>query len=175
MICARSRPSHVPPPRIASALGIRTLARGYNPSVTPPPNVRQDEEHLRLLALGFRICGVLLALCCSFGLIHTGFGLTMLSNPGAFKGSGPPPPPFMGALFAFLGGSVVIGGWVLAYFVYSAAKWIERREGHTAVLVISGLLLLFQPLGMALGIMSFIVLLRPSVQALFARDDRLSQ
>ena len=135
---------------------------------------------LNLLSLFHTILGALVALFFCFPLIHVSLGITMLFNPMVF-GSGQPdaPPPFMlpmmGGFFVAIGLMIVLFGWAMAVCIILAGQFIKHRKHRTFCLVIAGIECLFQPLGTALGIFSFIVLLKPEVQALFESSPEASR
>ncbi len=62
-------------------------------------------------------------------------------------------------------GIVMVPLFILHLF---AAAGLKKRSRYTLILVVSGLACLSFPLGTALGVFSIIVLMRPSVKALFA-------
>jgi hypothetical protein len=57
--------------------------------------------------------------------------------------------------------------WALGAALIAAGRSIDLRKRHTLCLIVAGAACLFQPIGLVLGIFTFIVLLRPSVQAAF--------
>jgi hypothetical protein len=57
---------------------------------------------------------------------------------------------------------------------YSPARRSCPRRGYMFCLVTAGLACLFQPVGMVLGVFTFLVHLRPSVKILFGRGDALT-
>jgi len=126
-----------------------------------------DEEHLRLLALGYLISGVVTALFSLLGLVYAGMGALFLTLPLPSK-AGDPPPAFMGAIFLVLGGVFVLGGAGLAVAKLFAARCLKRREKRTFCLVTAAATCLGVPWGTALGLATFAVLGRSSVVPLFA-------
>jgi len=126
-----------------------------------------DEEHLRLLALGYLISGVVTALFSLLGLVYAGMGALFLTLPLPAK-AGDPPPAFMGAIFLVLGGVFVLGGAGLAIAKLFAARFLKRREKRTFCLVTAAVTCLGVPWGTALGLATFAVLGRSSVVPLFA-------
>jgi len=128
--------------------------------------MNQNEEHLRLLALFHYIMGGLTAVLSCIPLIHVAVGIAMLS--GAFDGqANPPPPAFLGWIFAGIGGVLVLGGWTMAALMIIAGRRIKLRRSRTFCLVVAGLECLLMPFGTVLGVCTLIVLLREPVRALF--------
>jgi hypothetical protein len=141
----------------------------------PPPSLpaehyqdQRDAEHIRLLVIFHYIYAALVALGASVPIIHVGMGLAMVS--GKF-GSGPSgPPPEMGWLFVGVGGLVIVIGWTLAVLVFLAGRALSDRRRHTFVFVLACINCLNVPMGTALGVMTILVLQRPSVRTLFDRN-----
>ena len=128
-----------------------------------------DEEHLRLL----RICYFIMGGTASFGLLFGGLylvmGLFFAASFGSMPntGSANAPPPFIGWLFAAIGGFIVVLAGGGATLCLLTGRALGRRQSRTLCFVTAGLCCLQIPFGTALGIFTFIVLGRPSVQALF--------
>ena len=132
--------------------------------------VDQDEEHLRLLAIFHYVVGGIMAFFACFGLIYVAMGLVFVSTPQAFnpaRAAGPPPEVF-GLLFAVVGGVVVLVGWTVAALLIFAGRSLARRKRYVFCLVMAAIACLFMPLGTVLGVFTLIVLMRPSVKALFS-------
>ncbi len=125
-----------------------------------------DEEHLKLLALGYVVSGVVTAFFSLLGLVYAGMGALLISLPMPTK-TGEPPPAFIGGFFLVLGGAFVLGGVSLAAAKLWAARCLKRREKRTFCLVTAAVTCLGVPYGTALGVGTFFVLGRPSVVALF--------
>jgi hypothetical protein len=143
----------------------------------PPPRGprKQDVEHLRLLSLFHFIAAGIIALFATIPVIHVIIGIGMLS--GSFpapKAGAPPPPPSFGWMFVIFGTLFIVFGWTLAICLLVAGRFLKQRRGYMFCLVTAGLACLFQPVGMVLGVFTFLVLLRPSVKILFGREDALT-
>lgn len=137
---------------------------------------RVDDENLNLLATFHYVLGGITALGSCMFIFHIVMGVTMIHNPAAF--SGPPsasrsPDPFgpmMGYMFAVMGCIAVVGGWTLGALTVYAGKCLQKRTNYLFVQVLAGLNCGFvMPLGTVLGVFTFIVLMRPTVKALFPR------
>jgi hypothetical protein len=141
------------------------------PLVVPPQpiayaTVSADDQHLRLLAIFHYIWGGLTATASSLGLIHVTLGIVMLVNPGVLASPRQPPPPaFMGWMVLLLGAAIALIGWTLGALTIYSGRCISRRRHRTFSLVMAGINCLSVPLGTALGVFTFIVLLRPPVAA----------
>ncbi len=67
-----------------------------------------------------------------------------------------------------MGALMLAFGFLTAFANVYAARCIARRKHRTFCLLTAGFNCLHAPIGLVLGVFSFIVLLRPSVEDLFA-------
>ncbi len=123
-----------------------------------------DEEHLRLLPVLYWVQGGLMALYSPVALIYVVLGITIAMAP--VDGSSPPPDAF-GWIFAGVGAVAFVLVAGIAALTILTGFWIRNRRHRTACLVIAGMSCLTVPYGTMIGVFSLIVLLRPSVKALF--------
>jgi hypothetical protein len=132
----------------------------------PSALTEQDRDHLRLLSIFHFVVAGATALFSSLFLIHFFVGMGALLRPDAF---GPkPPPPIFGLVFAVMGGGVVLAGWALAAGLAFAGLYLRRQVHYMFCLVVAALATVCcQPLGTVLGVLTIIVLMRPSVKAAF--------
>jgi hypothetical protein len=131
------------------------------------PAANQDAEHLRLLSIFHYVCAGLAALFACFPLIHLAFGLVLLLAPELFGPAKDPPPPFLGWFFVILAGLIMVLGWTFAGLMAWAGRNLARRRRYTFCLVMAALACMFMPFGTVLGVFTIMVLVRPSVKALF--------
>lgn len=142
-------------------------AGGY--SVQDPRQAILDEEHLRLLRIGFFISAGQTAFFIPFGLFYAAMGLLVTRLPST--ASSPPPPAFMPLFFGIFGLAFAGIATVLAILKLLTAMRLRQRRSRVLCLVTAGFALLELPYGTALGIMTFSVLGRPSVRELFERGS----
>ena len=131
--------------------------------------MNQDESHLSLLSLLHYVLAALSALFSSFFLIHVAWGISIWRGVSLFPSPphGGPPVPF-GIMMTFMGGAAVLGGWLFAACLIVAGRSLAARRRYLFCLVVAGAAcVLCNPLGMGLGVFTFIVLLRPSVKERF--------
>ncbi len=133
--------------------------------------MNQDQEHLKLLSIFHYIVGGLAALFSFFPVIHLILGILFLVAPHRMGGN--PPPPFLGWIFVLLGGGIMLMGWAFAVCVILAGRFIAKRKHYIFCLVIAALNCLFMPFGTVLGVFTIVVLIRPSVKALFMPSENL--
>ncbi|HET6442125.1 MAG TPA: hypothetical protein VFH53_07095 [Phycisphaerae bacterium] len=133
----------------------------------------RDEEHLRLLKIFYYIFGGIVAFQASIPLIHVAIGIIILIAAAAGGGGDAGPPAVMGLLFVCIGGAMVLIGWTLAICAFFAARCLSRRTAYVFCFAIAVLSCLCIPYGTVLGIFTIIVLVRPSVKAIFERTRAL--
>lgn len=125
-----------------------------------------DEDNLRLLRIGYFISAGLTLLASLFVLVYTfflSFVFTQISkNPGAAE-----VPAFFGRLVGAFGvvfALVLIG---IAVLKFLTGQRMKERKSRTFCLVIAAITCLSIPYGTFLGVCTFLVLLRPTVQRSF--------
>jgi len=133
---------------------------------------RRDEDNLRLLSVFHYVMGGYTALVSCVFLTHFFMGIAMLN--GSFGTHPNDPPQFMGWLFTLLGGGAVVTGWIVGGLTIYAGKLLQERRGYKLNFVLSCINCLQMPIGTALGVFTLIVLMRPSVKALFGVPDVMS-
>jgi len=148
------------------------------PGPPPHPQALQDAEHLKLLAIFHYVFAGMAALFGSIPIIHVIIGIMMVSGkipmgPPASSSAGAPPPLMpsdFGWFFIVIGGGIVLLSWVYAGLVFYAGRCLSARQKRTFCFVMACISCLHVPLGTALGVFTMLVLQRPTVQALFARQ-----
>ena len=136
------------------------------------PAVRRaiDEEHLRLLRIGYLVSAAMSAFLAAFPLLYVAFGVVFVRGLlGSFRSASDVDPTVFGWIFVALGLSLFVLFAGNAVFKLAAARAIARRRSHTFCLVAAAVTMLGIPWGTVLGIFSFLVLERPSVKALFTQ------
>jgi hypothetical protein len=129
--------------------------------------MNQDEQHLKLLATFHYIVGGLIALFSCFPVIHLVLGIVMIVAPEKMDSSGQPPPALIGWIFALIGGSIIVIGWMLAGCVVAAGRCLAKRRHYMFCLVMAGIQCIYMPFGTVLGVFTIIVLMRNSVKEAF--------
>ena len=124
-----------------------------------------DEEHLRLLSLGFKISAGITAFFSLFGLMYAFLGVMFKKFPAA-KGN-EVPPEFLGWMFMIIGLSVVFIGFVIAALKWQTARCMKERRSLLFCRIIAGFSCLGFPYGTILGIVTLITLGKTSVSQLF--------
>ena len=133
-----------------------------------------DEEHLKLLSLGFMVSAGIGAFFGLFGLIYVFFGMVIsvaLAHAPMSAKTGGPPPAFIGWIFAGMGLLFLLIGGAVALARFWAARCVKQRRSRTYCMVIAAIGCLEFPYGTALGVLSLMVLGRPSVAKRFAANS----
>lgn len=138
-----------------------------------------DRGHLKALAICHYVAGGLEILFSSFFILHIVIGLFFLNEPGAFApppgspaaAQAQPPPEAFGWLFIGMGTCLVLLGWTAGILTIVSGRGIARRRWRMFSLVMAGVNCLWVPFGTALGVFTFIVLLRASVTALYEQQQ----
>ncbi|MHB0975802.1 MAG: hypothetical protein ACYC1U_01250 [Candidatus Aquicultorales bacterium] len=136
-----------------------------------------DEEHLKLLSLGYMVSAGSTAFFSLFGLLYflMGVMLAVLSSEAGLQGGDEPPPIFFGLFFGAIGLGVLVIGLTFAALKWRTARLIKERRSPVFCQVIAALSCLEVPYGTLLGVLTFVVFSRPSVAALFrTQEDTVS-
>ncbi len=127
-----------------------------------------DEEHLRLLRIGYLIAGGMTAFMALFGMLYLVMGVFLVIGTSALPHrSGDVPPEFMGWFFLLFGFVFLFLGGIVAVLKFLTARALRLRKSRVLCLITAGFTCLGIPYGTALGIFTFAVLNRPSVLPLF--------
>ena len=137
-------------------------------------NMRQqiaDEEHLRLLYIGYLISAGMNAFFSLFGLVYVFLGVMMgvifSVDSGTAGHTGDAPPAFIGWFFGIIGLGIFLFLIAMAVLKFMAAFRIKQRRSRVFCMVVAGITCLGIPYGLLLGVCTFIVLERASVKRLF--------
>ena len=130
-----------------------------------------DEEHLRLLSLGFMVSAAVNAFMSLFGLMYMCMGIFMGEAfsrvPRGPANADAPPPQLFFWLFGGIGAFFFFGALAFAALKLRAAFCLKKRTSKTFCMVIAAISCLEIPYGTIIGVFTFIVLGRPSVMRLF--------
>jgi hypothetical protein len=129
--------------------------------------MNQDQEHLRLLSIFHYVVGGVLGLCACFPVIHLIIGILALGGGLDGHNRHPGADVVVGLMFIVVALVVIVMGWALAVAVILAGRMLAQRRNHTYCLVVAAIECMFMPFGTVLGVFTIIVLIRPSVKALF--------
>jgi hypothetical protein len=130
----------------------------------------QDEQHLKILSIFHYVVGGITALFACLPVFHLMMGLTFLAG-----GFGAPDEEFpmrlFGLMFTLIPAAIIVTGWALAICIVVAGYFLSTRQKYMFCLVVAGVECIFMPFGTVLGIFTILVLVRPSVKALFEAES----
>jgi hypothetical protein len=129
--------------------------------------MNQDLEHLRLLSIFHYVVAGLAVLLSCIPLFQIFMGLFMVAGWGSSRPPEEPAAWLMGCFFVAFASTITALIWAYAICLALAGTYLTRRTRYTFCLVMAAISCTFTPFGTALGIFTLIVLLRPSVRALF--------
>lgn len=125
-----------------------------------------DQEHLRLLPLYYWVSGGFFGAYALFMVAYFIFiGTVFTSIPFEDAGSGPP--PAFGWIFIGMGVAVFVFMAAIVALKVLAGFWITKRKNRVGIMIAAGISCLEFPYGTLAGVLTFIVLARPSVIALY--------
>lgn len=127
-----------------------------------------DEEHLKLLRIAYFILGGTNIVVLFVGFMYMALGLFMTSMIGTMGQSGDEEFAAIMPIIMGVGGFliVVFGGAVVA-LQFLAARNLKQRRGRVLCLWAAGLSCISMPWGTLVGVLTFNVLGRSSVQTMF--------
>jgi hypothetical protein len=137
----------------------------------PSSQTTIDLEHLRLLSVFHYVYAGLLTFVGCVPIIHVSMGIAILN--GAFQQfpqQGNPQqqlPREAGWFFVGFGSCAIVFFWLLAVLTCVAGRRLGKRRGRVFCIVVACLECLMFPLGTILGVFTLIVLMRPTVIAIF--------
>ena len=130
-----------------------------------------DEEHLKLLSIGYMVSAGMSAFFSLFGLLYVLMGVMMgtafSAKTDAAVRAGQGPPAFIGWFLGIIGLVIFLLMITLAILKFLTARYIKRRRSRIFCMVVAGISCLGIPYGTLLGVFTFLVLGRDSVRHLF--------
>ena len=128
-----------------------------------------DDEHLRLLRIGYFIAAGTNLFVSFIPLIYVAMGLLFFFTVGTtgHQPAGGPEMRVLGLVFALVGGAISLLIMAVAVMKFLTARAIGQRRSRVLCLITGGISCFAIPYGTALGVATFIVLGRPSVRAQF--------
>lgn len=126
-----------------------------------------DNEHLKLLRIGYIVAGVADGFFALFPLIYVLMGILMAAALPGPRLPGEPNPAVFGLVFVVVGLVVSFVLLLQAAFKLYAARSLGQRRQFVLCYIAAGLACLQMPWGILLGVFTFIVLGRTSVKDQF--------
>jgi hypothetical protein len=129
---------------------------------------REDEEHLRLLALFHNVVAGFGLLFSLLPIAHLAMGIMLVTGKLDDGNSGGGAPALIGWMFIAFPVVWIIVGITASTCVFVAGRYLRRLERYTFCLVTAGVMCAFAPIGTVLGVLTLLVLQRQSVKDAFA-------
>lgn len=127
-----------------------------------------DREQLGYLAIAHYVLAGLAFLFGSFPIIHFLAGAFLTFGPVANQPGSEGVPRLVGGIFMALGGTLVAIAYTVAGLIAFAGRSLQQQRRHTFCVVMAvAEAVSCVPLGTILGVLTLIVLLRPSTKAVF--------
>ncbi len=124
-----------------------------------------DIRQLDLLATFHYVVAGIIALFGCFPIIHLVVGIGILM--GSFGDQKGGPPIWFGFAFIAIALLLILMMWAMAIAVWLAGNRLKSRTNYMYCLVVAAIACTFVPFGTVLGVFTIIVLMRPTVKALF--------
>ena len=124
-----------------------------------------NEEHLRLLRIGYFVNAAITGLSSFFILLYTFFLFFIFSQIP--KQADFPPPAIFQRIFGVIGVGLASFVFAIAVLQVLTGLRLEQRRSRVLCMITAGITCLYIPFGTLLGVWTFIVLSRSSVQKLF--------
>ena len=128
--------------------------------------MKQDLEHVKLLAIFHYVVAGMTALFACIPFIHFFMGLALATG---VLDADPEAQPIGIGLMIFAG-LFILAGWTLAALIAFAGRSLQTHKRYTYCLVMGGVECIFMPFGTVLGVFTIIVLMRDTVKELFGRS-----
>jgi len=131
-----------------------------------------DDEQLKILRMCYFFAAGVTAFAGLFGLLYAFLGFTMFSHLPQESGQPGPPVEFfksIGQLFGIFGAVFTLAMMTIAFLQFLTAQRLKQRRSRVFCMVVAGIACFAIPYGTILGVCTFIVLGRPSVEKLFEK------
>lgn len=129
--------------------------------------VDRDVEHLKLLEWGFYLMTGISGMVTLFAALYLVVGSAILATVGQSMKQDNVDPAMIASIIFLVGGIFVLISATTTFVMFYAARGLRFRRRRTLCMIVAGIFLFYIPWGTALGIATFYVLGRPSVQTLF--------
>lgn len=128
-----------------------------------------DRDHLKVLSIFHFILGGLAALAALFPVIHLALGIGLVGGffPGEALPAADSPELFVGWFFVVLASLLIVAFLAFAAMAIRAGANLANARGYDFCIAIACVECLIVPFGTMLGVISLVILLRPSVKQLF--------
>jgi hypothetical protein len=127
---------------------------------------RRDDDHLTLLSAAYYVVSALVVVFSLFPLAYLGLAIWVVRHPDVFGPQGAGPGRVAASALIAIASAWVVVAWGLVLWLLLLGRSLARRRRYVFCLVTA---VLCVPLGTILGILTIVVLMRPSVKEAFGR------
>lgn len=127
----------------------------------------RDQEHLRLLKIFHYVYAGVCAVGGAIPAFYLVMGILFLTSSETIGEGQRWGTEILGWTFVAFGAPMALFAWAKAVLVFLGARCMARRRRYGLCMVVAALCCVGVPLGTVLGVFTLIVLLRPSVRALW--------
>lgn len=133
--------------------------------------MNKDLQHLKWLSIGYYVMSGLFIFFALFSLVFLFFGILFLTTDILQQSGNPEIASYVfGTLNIAISIIFITVGAILSYLSIRTAKNLKRQKHYQFCIIVAIVIFLFQPFGMILGILTFLVLMRDSVKKLFEQN-----
>jgi len=130
-----------------------------------PVATSADLDHLRLLYIFHYVYGGIACLCSGFPLIYVAVGIALATSSPDEQAK------VVGPIMAVIGGVASFMGLVVSLLTLYSGWCLSKYRNRVFSIVIAAIHCMNFPIGTALGVCTILVLVRPTVQALYAENE----
>ncbi|MBK9926574.1 MAG: hypothetical protein IPP66_14965 [Anaerolineales bacterium] len=132
--------------------------------------MKEDLDQIKILAIFHYIVAGFAGLFACFPIFHLMIGISMLTGD-FFSEARPTDMPFpvsvFGLMFTLIPAAIIFFGWAFAICLAVSGYFLSKHQRWLFCMVMAGVSCIFTPFGTVLGVFTIIILMRPSVKALF--------
>jgi hypothetical protein len=133
------------------------------------PAMKEDLDHLRLLAIFHYVVAAMVGLFSLFPVIHLAIGIAAITGRLDDHHGGQPMPALFGWFFVVFASAWMLMGFAFAICLVLAGRFLARRKHYLYCLIMACFACMCMPFGTVLGVFTILVLMRPSVKELFGQ------
>jgi hypothetical protein len=136
--------------------------------------MNDDLQNLRLLSIFHYVVAGFAALMGCFPIIHLVIGIALLTGEFPQAPQSDFPQTLFGAFFAGIAGLAILTMWSLAACLVVAGRFLGQQRRRMFCVVVAAVECLLVPFGTVLGVITLIILHKPTVMERFAQSDPIS-
>ncbi|WP_298862469.1 hypothetical protein [uncultured Gimesia sp.] len=125
----------------------------------------EKQDNIGLLAMFYKIVGVIMFLFSLFPCIHLIIGIAIMA--GGFKSEDVAPPFIFGLVFTIIPLIFISCGVALAISMFMCSRYLEAKSNYRFCQIVSGISCIFMPFGTVLGVLTLIELSKDPIRESF--------